>query len=227
MKKEEKQFPVLMPNYIEWRIEKIKSIPWNTIKPHEKQAIKNHSQSLETLAERGGLDWIELYAVLTDRSLKDVDSVEMRVARNKVLKIIEDASRKTETTMDNRYKFRLWNPGAGEYTYFNNPALTFDGIDHSPALSFRAEDRKVYISEYTGIEQCTGITDMSGALIYEGDIIEGERYLDYGNASEYVPVKESVIWDCIKCAYAPFYYWGKINKIRVVGNISEGEGDNK
>lgn len=44
------------------------SIPWWIIAPHEKQAIKNHGgQTLERLAERGGLSPSEALAVLEDR----------------------------------------------------------------------------------------------------------------------------------------------------------------
>ena len=32
------------------------AIPWSMIRPHERQAERNHSQSLERLAQRGGLD---------------------------------------------------------------------------------------------------------------------------------------------------------------------------
>ena len=43
------------------------SIPWDMIAPHEQQAVRNHSQTLERLAERGGLSYSEAIAVLTDR----------------------------------------------------------------------------------------------------------------------------------------------------------------
>jgi len=32
------------------------NIPWTLIEPHAQQAMRNHSQTLELLAERGGLD---------------------------------------------------------------------------------------------------------------------------------------------------------------------------
>lgn len=53
----EKKFPILGTN---------ESIDWNLIAPHEKQAMENHYQTLDRLAERGGLSWAEAYAVLTD-----------------------------------------------------------------------------------------------------------------------------------------------------------------
>lgn len=42
------------------------AIDWEVIAPHEDQAKKNHGQSLQRLAERGGLDYSELLAVLND-----------------------------------------------------------------------------------------------------------------------------------------------------------------
>ena len=42
-------------------------LPWAVIAPHAEQALKNHSQSLERLAERGGLSCCEAAAILEDR----------------------------------------------------------------------------------------------------------------------------------------------------------------
>lgn len=50
-----------------------RSIPWHMVKPHEKQAIANHSQTLERLEQRGGLTMSELIAVLEDREWAPID----------------------------------------------------------------------------------------------------------------------------------------------------------
>jgi len=50
------------------------SIPWDLIAPHKERADINHSQSLETLHRRGGLDIVELYAVLSNKSFRDLAS---------------------------------------------------------------------------------------------------------------------------------------------------------
>ena len=42
-------------------------IPWEMIAAHERQADRNHSQTLNRLHERGGLSWSESLAVLQDR----------------------------------------------------------------------------------------------------------------------------------------------------------------
>lgn len=43
------------------------SIPWSLIEPHRKRAMRNHDQTLERLAERGGLSPKEIMCVLEDR----------------------------------------------------------------------------------------------------------------------------------------------------------------
>lgn len=61
-------------------------IPWEMIEPFEHQARRNHSQTLQRLAERSGLFAAEAIAVLTGRSwmdfggMKEVDAIEQLVA---------------------------------------------------------------------------------------------------------------------------------------------------
>jgi hypothetical protein len=45
-------------------------MPWDMIASHERQAHKNHSQTLERLNERGGLSACEALAVLEDREYR-------------------------------------------------------------------------------------------------------------------------------------------------------------
>lgn len=47
-------------------------IPYAMIEAHEDQAIKNHSQSIKRLAQRGGLSTTEALAVLEDRPWKNM-----------------------------------------------------------------------------------------------------------------------------------------------------------
>lgn len=49
-----------------------RSLPFDLVEPHRAQAMKNHSQTLERLAERGGLSIAELFAVLHDRDWFDL-----------------------------------------------------------------------------------------------------------------------------------------------------------
>ena len=62
----ERMFPIM-----KWS--KGTGIPWRIIAPHEKQAIRNHDQTLEELARRCGLDPSEAIAVLRGRSWSEAD----------------------------------------------------------------------------------------------------------------------------------------------------------
>lgn len=63
----ENLFPVLEP-----RQKQQVYIPYNIIAPHEAQAMRNHSQTLQRLAERGGLSWTEILAVLKNKTWKEM-----------------------------------------------------------------------------------------------------------------------------------------------------------
>jgi hypothetical protein len=47
-------------------------LPWPVIAPHEKQAMRNHGQTLEQLAERGGLGFVEALAIMCDLPYESV-----------------------------------------------------------------------------------------------------------------------------------------------------------
>ena len=53
-----------------------RSIPWAMLTANEAQAQDNHSQSLERLAERGGLDAAEALAILEGRRWRSMDIAE-------------------------------------------------------------------------------------------------------------------------------------------------------
>ena len=62
-----KRFPVSLDDQQSiWR-DVPDSIPWEAISAHESQARANHGQSLDALAQRGGLSPYELLAVLFDQ----------------------------------------------------------------------------------------------------------------------------------------------------------------
>ena len=55
------------------------SIPWHLIAPWEEQAKRNHDQTLERLAERGGLDTNEAYCVMRGWSFIKIDDAAERL----------------------------------------------------------------------------------------------------------------------------------------------------
>lgn len=70
------------------------TIPWSVVAPHEPQAILNHGHTLERLAERGGLTWVELLAVLTNSPYK---AIHTDVARECVLLRVEQCGEAVNT----------------------------------------------------------------------------------------------------------------------------------
>jgi len=72
------------------------------VQQHEKQALRNHGQTLKRLAERGGLGWIEMLCVLENREYDFRTKLTEEVARIKVLEIIKDEkSHHLELCIDN------------------------------------------------------------------------------------------------------------------------------
>lgn len=67
-----KTFPILKSCVRRCREQHFSSplvVSFDLVKRHEKQARANHGQTVERLAERGGLSWLELLLVLTDQPL--------------------------------------------------------------------------------------------------------------------------------------------------------------
>lgn len=73
----------------------LKSIPWTMISPHEDQAIKNHGQTLERLAERGGLSAYEAVCVLTDQSFDLREKIDKEKYSQKLKLLKEDYENET------------------------------------------------------------------------------------------------------------------------------------
>jgi len=61
-------FPVMSPSGKMG--EPAESVPWLVVERHRQQAKRNHYQTLERLAERGGLCPSELLAVLSDEGFE-------------------------------------------------------------------------------------------------------------------------------------------------------------
>jgi hypothetical protein len=67
-------FPVL-PRYGEYER---RTVPWDFVRPYEARAQKNHDQTLEVLAARGGMSECELIALAEDRPWKSMDARDAR-----------------------------------------------------------------------------------------------------------------------------------------------------
>lgn len=87
MVEEYKKYPVLTSAF-----EKTKEyVPWDMLSPHENRAYRNHGQSLEELARRGGLGWGEILAILEDRPWSSISRDEAK-NREAVLHYVSEYS---------------------------------------------------------------------------------------------------------------------------------------
>lgn len=100
--KSRRAFPIICSNKKEY-------IPWDLIATHEKQALRNHGQNLDTLAERGGLSWSEAYAVLTDTSYP---STEAYVSEEYYMEKVEEIW--DNRTIDNLETYKSQDSGKKE-----------------------------------------------------------------------------------------------------------------
>lgn len=65
---------------------RIPSIRWSVIAGHERQAMHNHGQTLERLAERGGLSPAEAVAIIEDRPFR---RMELKDAEARLMELCE------------------------------------------------------------------------------------------------------------------------------------------
>lgn len=63
------RFPILQSVYNGIKL----TVPLEAVEAHARQADINHGQSVKRLADRGGLSWSELAAVLEDRKWRKMD----------------------------------------------------------------------------------------------------------------------------------------------------------
>lgn len=94
---DEKTFPVLRSTMTDGRV------PFAMVLEHEGQCLKNHSQTVNRLAERGGLGWAELLAVLEDRPWSNVPFKEAK----HIVSLLADAWREPENAILRRECVRL------------------------------------------------------------------------------------------------------------------------
>lgn len=68
----------------------IESVPWGLVAPFERQALSNHSQTLQRLSERGGLGLEELWCVLNEKSLRFYRTVTSEQAADFIRKAVAE-----------------------------------------------------------------------------------------------------------------------------------------
>lgn len=74
--------------------DQVTSIPWDVIKPHEVQALRNHRRTLDQLAMHGGLTPCEALAVIEGRPWERMAFTD---ARRRLLDYVRGATEDDET----------------------------------------------------------------------------------------------------------------------------------
>lgn len=112
--------------------------------------------------------------------------------------------------MNDRFKFRVWDKYM--QAYVENLAENCVWIEDDGQLGAGIDDDSCIL------EQCTGLKDKNGNLIYEGDIVIGRKEIVVCELKEYKDVVEYKDGE-----YFPFNCTGVYNpeKFEIIGNIHE------
>ena len=122
--------------------------------------------------------------------------------------------------MSDRFKFRVWDNTTNHYWF--NGSINIDSNGNIFVIPVDSNEKLYYLSNAT-IEQCTGLKDKNGNLIYEGDIIKDR----FGRKFKVVWSQEDVMFDGRIIIYDPEYrdrydlYEGATDDIEIIGNIHE------
>ena len=123
--------------------------------------------------------------------------------------------------MNDRFKFRVWNKSLEKYV--NNINISPFGLLVFIGSVF------CFIDNNYVVEQCTGLKDKNGNLIYEGDIVEITIFGSIGPNGGYVDSDTQyqgvVVWAeqgfYVKVVDNFFYIPEEPEDVEIVGNIHE------
>lgn len=121
-----------------------------------------------------------------------------------------------------RFKFRAWDVRKERYLNTDNVFVDADGV----CYHFDAMCKRFVLMQYDVIiEQCTGLKDKNGTLIYEGDVFEATVLNSFDGdhlIGKRIRGQVSFFTDAASFAFAA-YSPCNLGEIEIIGNIHEME----